>query len=95
MSAINIPLSIMFSDILACRMILDLRERGYEISQPTVFTQTLPLHTHTTNGTGGSSTIGSEPSPLQKGPFSATQNSLPYSPTLNTNSPVELRELKG
>ncbi|KAL5533731.1 hypothetical protein ACEPAG_191 [Sanghuangporus baumii] len=82
MSAINIPLSIMFSDLLACRMILDLRQRGYEISQPTVFTQTLPLHTQTTDGTEVTSTVRSDPSPssLHKGPFSATQNSLPYLP---------------
>ena len=37
MAAINIPLSIMFPDILACRLILDLRERGLELSQPTVY----------------------------------------------------------
>lgn len=37
MSAICIPLSVMFADILACRMILDLRERGYELTQPTVY----------------------------------------------------------
>ena len=98
MSAINIPLSIMFSDILACRMILDLRERGYEISQPTVFTHTLPLHTHTTDGTGGSSTIGSGPSSLHKGPFSATQNSLPFTPTTlaaSPASPVRSQGIKG
>ena len=37
MAAINIPLSIMFPDVLACRLILDLRERGLELSQPTVY----------------------------------------------------------
>jgi len=43
MSALNIPLTIMFADVLACRMILDLRARGYEISQPTTHGPTLPL----------------------------------------------------
>lgn len=36
MSAINIPLSIMFPDILACRLILDLRDQGHEVSQPSI-----------------------------------------------------------
>lgn len=53
MSAINIPLSIMFADVLACRMILDLRERGYEISQPTNNTPSIPLHIPLSNRTGG------------------------------------------
>lgn len=51
MSAILIPLSVMFPDILACRLILDLRQRGFEISQPTTATmeqqgmhRSLPLH---------------------------------------------------
>lgn len=51
MSAILIPLSVMFPDILACRLILDLRQRGFEISQPTAATmdqqgmhRSLPLH---------------------------------------------------
>ena len=36
MSAINIPLSVMLSPVLACRLILDLRERGSEtIAQST------------------------------------------------------------
>ncbi|KLO07103.1 hypothetical protein SCHPADRAFT_665082 [Schizopora paradoxa] len=45
MSALNIPLTIMFSDVLACRMILDLRSRGYELAQPTTqhHGPTLPL----------------------------------------------------
>lgn len=56
MSAICIPLSIMFADILACRMILDLRERGYELTQPTVYAAG---YGGPSNGTpvGGSGTI--------------------------------------
>ncbi|KAL5535985.1 hypothetical protein ACEPAF_4079 [Sanghuangporus sanghuang] len=95
MSAINIPLSIMFSDLLACRMILDLRQRGYEISQPTVFTHTLPLHTQTTDGTEVTSTMRSDPSSLHKGPFSATQNSLPYLPAPDSQRGQGVKGLVG
>ncbi|EJC98741.1 uncharacterized protein FOMMEDRAFT_96211, partial [Fomitiporia mediterranea MF3/22] len=62
MSAINIPLSIMLADVLACRMILDLRQRGFEVSQPTVLTHTLPLHANVTDGTEATSTVDSDPS---------------------------------
>ncbi|KAI5122383.1 hypothetical protein M0805_004140 [Coniferiporia weirii] len=54
MSAINIPLSVMFADVLACRMILDLRERGYSISQPSSFSQSLGYaHAHAHGPTRG------------------------------------------
>ena len=52
MSAINIPLSIMFADVLACRMILDLRERGYEISQPTTATPSIPIQAYSDRAGG-------------------------------------------
>ncbi len=58
MSAINIPLSIMFPDILACRLILDLREQGHEVAQPSVhihgFTGRAPSETSSTTYGGGS-----------------------------------------
>ncbi|TDL21002.1 hypothetical protein BD410DRAFT_750322 [Rickenella mellea] len=37
-SAINIPLSVMFGDVLACRLILDLRERGSVAAQLSIHT---------------------------------------------------------
>ncbi|KAH8110611.1 hypothetical protein DFH11DRAFT_755414 [Phellopilus nigrolimitatus] len=76
MSAINIPLSIMFSDVLACRMILDLRERGFELSQPTTMhTPHLPIHADFPDGLRDTSTTSSDPS-------SPNKSAPPHTPVL-------------
>ena len=81
MSAICIPLSVMFADILACRMILDLRERGYELTQPTVYT---PGY----GSTSGSSPIGASGTICCNSTFSQNK-SLGPTFTLGSKSPSQ------
>lgn len=47
MSAINIPLSVMLSPVLACRLILDLRERG---SETVAYSDGPPFNSHGSRG---------------------------------------------
>lgn len=77
MSAINIPLSVMFSDVLACRMILDLRQRGFEISQPTIVGPELPLRVD--GSRAATSTYCSDPSSPMKSPISPASGVMPFS----------------
>ena len=88
MSALFIPLTIMFSDVLACRMILDLRSRGVEINEPTTHHRhhqnTLPLSGDVLPSSGGTAPPG-----LLRKAASGSGTSLPVYDVLPYNSDLE------